>query len=236
VLGVRGAAPAVTRKQMAQPTRAAIERSIRSLLAQRAGRTICPSEVARALDPSAFRALMPLVREVAGALRERGELLVTQRGQEIEPARARGPIRFALPSYHGIDFRKHPERYRVGRGEQGVLSAEPYKSELLPLWQFRTPALATKSANAIWKKFTHYRKLHDFVGMDLARKFLQMGFTRARRYASHASGRKYSPSGAVLPRVEDAEKARSAAIFHAAWQRAERDPAYVAWRAEQRRR
>ena len=27
--------------------------------------------------------------------------------------------------------------------------------------------------------------------MDMARKFLEMGFTRARRYANHSSGRKY---------------------------------------------
>ena len=30
------------------------------------------------------------------------------------------------------DFRKHPELYRVGVGEQGVLLAQPYKSEILP--------------------------------------------------------------------------------------------------------
>ena len=28
--------------------------------------------------------------------------------------------------------------------------------------------------------------------MDMARKFLQMGYTRSRRYANHASGKKYS--------------------------------------------
>lgn len=221
---------------MAQPTRAAVERSIRALLAKRAGRTICPSEIARDLDPSNFRPLMPLVRSVASELSERGGLLITQKGKEVDPAQARGPIRLALPSYHGVDFRKHPERYRVGRGERGVLSAEPYKSELLPLWQFRTPALATQSAQAIWKKFTHYRKQRDFVGMDLARKFLQMGFTRAQRYANHASGRKFSASGTVLKRTEDPVKARAAAIFRTAWQRAERDPVYSAWRAQQRRR
>jgi hypothetical protein len=179
---------------------------------------------------------MPTVRAVAGELRRRGRIVITQRGEAVDPAHARGPIRLTLPSYHQIDFRKHPELYRVGRGEQGVLSAEPYKAELLPLWQFRTPALATKSANAIWKKFTQYRKQRDFVGMDLARKFLQMGFTRARRYANHSSGRKYAESGAVLARSEDSEKARSAAIFKSAWQRAEQDPTYSAWRDQQRKR
>ena len=35
-----------------------------------------------------------------------------------------------------INFRKRPELYRIGRGEQGVLLVEPYKSEILPHWRF----------------------------------------------------------------------------------------------------
>src|SRR6188474_2294470 len=99
-----------------------------------------------------------------------------------------------------IDFRKQPELYRVGRGEQGVLLVEPYKSEILPHWRFRTVAVARTSAAAITALFLEYKKRRDFVGMDMARKFLQMGYTRARRYANHASGRKYGPEGDVLPR------------------------------------
>lgn len=34
-------------------------------------------------------------------------------------------------SWHsGIDYRLHPELYRVGKGEQGVLICKPYKSEI----------------------------------------------------------------------------------------------------------
>jgi hypothetical protein len=29
--------------------------------------------------------------------------------------------------FNKIDFRKQPELYRVGKGEQGVLLVEPYK-------------------------------------------------------------------------------------------------------------
>ena len=146
------------------------------------------------------------------------------------------PKRRAAPAsaYAGIDFRKHPEHYRVGRGEQGVLTAEPYKSELLPLWRFRTPAIARKSARELWQAFVRYGERDDFVGMDLTRKFLQMGYTRARRYANHASGRKYAANGAPLPRVEDPEKASAADIFRKVWQRAERDPKYRRWRERQR--
>src|ERR1700748_2703957 len=94
--------------------------------------------------------------------------------------------------FANIDFRKHPELYRVGKGEQGVLLVEPYKSEILPHWRFKTPQIARKSANAIYKMFLDYKGKDDFVGMDMARKFLQMGYTRSRRYANHKSGRKYA--------------------------------------------
>lgn len=126
-----------------------------------------------------------------------------------------------------IDYRQHPERYRIGRGEQGVLTVEPYKSELLPHWRFKTPALARQSVAALDAMFEGYKAAGDFVGMDMTRKFLQMGYTRARRYARHASGRKYARgSRRELPAREDAEKAEAARIFHAAWQRVREDPAY----------
>jgi hypothetical protein len=70
----------------------------------------------------------------------------------------------------------------------------------------------------------------------VARKYLQMGFTRARRYANHRSGRKHGEDGAVLPLDPDAVKAESAAIFHAARKRAEADPTYARWREELRAR
>lgn len=78
-----------------------IEETILRLLAARApGRTICPSEAARALggdDDAAWRPLMEPVREAARAMVARGELEVTQRGQVVDPVSARGPIRLRLP-------------------------------------------------------------------------------------------------------------------------------------------
>jgi Domain of unknown function (DUF4385) len=131
--------------------------------------------------------------------------------------------------YRDIDFRRHPERYRIGRGEQGVLIAEPYKSELLPHWRFATPEKAQASAERIYRMFLDYKGQEDFVGMDMARKFLQMGFTRSRRYANHASGKKYDPDGqarAQDERSEDSPKAESARIFHRFYRKAAEDPAY----------
>jgi hypothetical protein len=83
------------------------------------------------------------------------------------------------PNLKNIDFRKHPELYRVGRGKQGVLLVETYKSEILSDWRFKTPAIARKSADKIYKIFLDYRAEDDFVGMDRTRTFLQMGYTRS---------------------------------------------------------
>lgn len=130
--------------------------------------------------------------------------------------------------FKNIDFRQHPELYRVGKGEQGVLLVEPYKSEILPHWRFKTPAIAKKSANKIYKMFLEYKQKDDFVGMDMARKFLQMGYTRSRRYANHKSGRKYKEgTKEVLQREEDAGKAESAKVFYEKWKKAREDKKYL---------
>ena len=132
-----------------------------------------------------------------------------------------------MPLDPSIDYRAHPELYRIGRGEQGVLTVQPYKGEILPLWRFRTPELARASADAISALFDGYKAAGDFVGMDMVRKFLQMGYTRSRRYANHRGGVKYDKdTGALLPPQPDPEKAESAAIFRAAWERARADPEY----------
>lgn len=140
--------------------------------------------------------------------------------------------------YSRLDLRRRPDLYRIGRGEQGVLLVEPYKSEILPHWRFRTATEARKSAAAIYRLYRHYLRAQDFVGMDMARKFLQMGFTRARRYANHRSGRKYErATKRLLPRTtSDPEKAAAADIFRRQWERVRNDPAYVAARASHRRR
>lgn len=136
-----------------------------------------------------------------------------------------------------IDFRKHPELYRIGRGEQGVLLVEPYRSELLPHWRFKTPQMARKSASTIYKMFLAYKSENDFVGMDMARKFLQMGYTRARRYANHRSGRKYVPgTKKVAPREADEEKAESARIFFEKWKKAREDKKYLELKKQHRER
>ncbi len=130
--------------------------------------------------------------------------------------------------FKATDFRQRPKLYRIGRGEQGVLLVEPYKGEMLPHWKFKTAAEAKKSSAKIFKMFVAYLKAGDFPGADMARKFLQMGWTRARRYANHKGGRKYDrQSGQELPRGEDPEKEAAEALFHERYVAARRHPEYV---------
>jgi hypothetical protein len=50
----------------------------------------------------------------------------------------------AYPWKPDINYRVRPTRYRVGKGEQGVLICEPYKSELAPHWRIKTPSIAKR--------------------------------------------------------------------------------------------
>ena len=130
--------------------------------------------------------------------------------------------------YKNLDLRKNPELYRVGKGEQGVLMVEPYRTEIVPQWRFKTPEIAAESSAKIYEMFLEYKRQKDFVGMDMARKFLQMGITRARRYANHPSGRKYKKGTREVIPVEkiDEEKAESARIFSEKYYLAKNDEIY----------
>jgi len=132
--------------------------------------------------------------------------------------------------YSGVNLREYPEEYRIGRGEQGVFHAEPYKGELLPLWKFKTVKDAEESSVAIYAKFREYREEGDFVGMDVARKFLQMGWTRSRRYAKYRGGKKSQPREEL-----DTQKQRAADKFHEKWRLAAEDEEYLRLKDEHRR-
>jgi len=133
--------------------------------------------------------------------------------------------------YSGVDLREHPEEYRIGRGEQGVFHAEPYKGELLPLWKFKDEKAARASSGAIYQKFLEYRSEGDFVGMDVARKYLQMGWTRSLRYAKYEGGNKRRPRDEL-----DKEKSRAAGIFKEKWRAAAEDEEYLRLKEVHKRR
>ena len=120
--------------------------------------------------------------------------------------------------YKKIDFKKIKNRklYRIGRGEQGVLLVRPYTDIICKHWRFKTPDTARRSAEKIYQMFERYKAKGDFIGMDMCRKFLEMGFTRARRYANHKDGKKYNRDRTIKPQESDAltnAKALSATIF-----------------------
>ncbi|EDH1073958.1 DUF4385 family protein [Salmonella enterica subsp. diarizonae] len=129
--------------------------------------------------------------------------------------------------FSSIDFRQQPELYQVGRGEQGVLLVEPYKSEILPFWRYKDEASAMKSAEQIYQLFEAYRQQDDFVGMDMARKFIQMGYTRARRYANYKGGKKYAEDGSLNTRGNDPIKASAATVFKGWWDKIRQDEDYL---------
>tara|TARA_R100001463_G_scaffold67994_1_gene121487 strand:+ start:191 stop:637 length:447 start_codon:yes stop_codon:yes gene_type:complete len=123
-------------------------------------------------------------------------------------------------------------------GEQGVLLVRPYTENICRYWRFRDVPTATQSSNTIYEMFCHYRRQKDFIGMDMARKFLEMGFTRARRYANHKTGRKYSVSKTILPQEDDAltsEKALAAQVFKKIRDLAAYDPEYQMMRKQWRK-
>jgi len=120
--------------------------------------------------------------------------------------------------YKQLDFtdKKVRKLYRIGRGEQGVLLVRPYTNDICKYWRFKTLKEAEVSSQKIFDMYLDYRIQKDFIGMDMCRKFLEMGFTRARRYANHKDGNKYDSNGKVKPQEKDwatSEKAKSARRF-----------------------
>ncbi|WP_049891519.1 DUF4385 domain-containing protein [Natronococcus amylolyticus] len=131
------------------------------------------------------------------------------------------------PEYD-TDFRENPDEYEIGRGEEGVFKVEPYKSELLPLWSYKEEESARESAEAIYERYEKYRENDEFPGMDMARKYLQMGYTRAMRYAKYSGGTKYGDDGEELEPEQwaDEEKREAALVFEEYWERVREDERY----------
>lgn len=71
-----------------------LQQAILDLLDQRRpGATICPSDAARAVAPDEWRPLMDAARAAAQRLVDTGEVEVTQGGEVVDLAAARGPVR-----------------------------------------------------------------------------------------------------------------------------------------------
>ena len=109
-------------------------------------------------------------------------------------------------------------------------------------------SVARESAAKLHELYEAYKRAGDFVGMDMARKFIQMGWTRSLRYARHRTGKKYvgpvpagkrGQSGAhgrrVAPPEPDEVKLESARIFKGLLDAVLKDPVYLSMREEHRR-
>lgn len=141
--------------------------------------------------------------------------------------------------YKKLNFKDPQIRklYRIGRGEQGVLLVRPYTNFICNFWRFKTLPEAQLSSQRIYEIYMWYRIKKDFIGMDMCRKFLEMGFTRARRYANHKDGKKYGKDGKILPQEKDwatSEKAKSAKRFKEFRDLVTNDEFYISMRKDWR--
>lgn len=86
---------------MTKPDETAIEAAILDLAGQRGeGKTICPSEAARALGgphPDGWGPLMQPIRRVAVRLMKEGRVVITRKGRPVDPDDFRGVYRLRLP-------------------------------------------------------------------------------------------------------------------------------------------
>ena len=78
------------------PSEHAIEATLLRLVAARGPeKSICPSEVARALAPE-WQSLMTAVRRVAVRLAGAGQIEILRKGKPVDPAQVRGVIRLRV--------------------------------------------------------------------------------------------------------------------------------------------
>ena len=120
-----------------------------------------------------------------------------------------------------INYRKNPEKYQTSRDSQGVYTVEPYKSELHHLFKFSSPEIAKKSANLIYEKFIKYRDKKDSIGMDMTRKYLQLGYQISRRFSLYPSGKRHLGQGKI-----DREMREAAEVFKSSLVKVMKDAKY----------
>jgi hypothetical protein len=60
--------------------------------------------------------------------------------------------------YKNTMFMPNDKRYRIGRGEQGVLLVRPYTNDICQYWRFKTPTDAAMSSMRILFLYPKMRK------------------------------------------------------------------------------
>ena len=79
---------------------------------------------------------------------------------------------------HNINYGENPLLYHYAPDCSGMYVCSPYREELLGIWKFSSKSVAKQSAKDIYNLFLKYLDLEDFVGCDIARKYLQAGFQK----------------------------------------------------------
>ena len=59
--------------------------------------------------------------------------------------------------YKNTLFKPNDKRYRIGRGEQGVLLVRPYTDDICKYWRFKTLKEAKISSQKIFDLYLEYR-------------------------------------------------------------------------------
>ena len=62
------------------------------------GKSIEPSDVAKALQPEQWQRMLPKVRATALGLMRQGRLTITKKGKPVDPNAVKGVIRLRLPT------------------------------------------------------------------------------------------------------------------------------------------
>jgi len=96
-----------------------------------------------------------------------------------------------------VNYKKDPEEYDTSTGVSGVFSVSPYKDQLIKDFTFKNVKQSRKSAKNLYNKFKLYREKMDFIGMDMTRKFLELGYLQSLRFSKFPGGKKYTKSGNV---------------------------------------
>lgn len=74
-----------------------MEAAIFGLLAAKAGKSISPEDVARAVDPEGWRRLLGQVRAIARGLARQGRLVLLRHNKPADPEDFKGVYRLRLP-------------------------------------------------------------------------------------------------------------------------------------------
>ena len=82
--------------------------------------------------------------------------------------------------YINIFFQPNDYRYRIGEKEQGVFLVRPYSDDIGKFWKFSTEKVAEESSEEIYKLYLSYKEIQDFVGMDMCRKYLSLGYSSSK--------------------------------------------------------